>query len=65
MEKKKKYVKCSHCNGSGKVPKMRKVRQWCDECGDKGHGCFGSGKNKKGREQGHPYCIKHVQVYET
>lgn len=64
MEKKKKLQKCPYCKGSGKIPVIIHTRRWCDECGDKGHGCFGSGIKKKGRELGHSYCYSTEYVYE-
>ena len=54
-------IKCTHCNGTGKVPKLKRIRLKCKDCNDLNHGCFGSGK-KSGL--GYDHCIEVVKLYE-
>lgn len=48
-------VKCTHCNGTGKVRKVKTRRKMCSECGDHNHGCFGTGK-----KYGHEWCLVYT-----
>ena len=60
-KKKKVYVECPHCKGTGKVPKIKKTRMKCKDCSDHNHGCFGSGRSD---EFGYDWCVDEEEVYE-
>lgn len=50
------YIPCSHCNGTGKVRKVKTRRKKCSECQDHGHGCFGTGK-----KLGYEWCLVYIK----